>query len=150
MTKRFYSKEEIAAAVRVNESFAGVLRTLGARQAGGSSAWIKTRAINEGIDFSHFTGQAHNKGRTSPKKKTPEQILIRLPEGSHRPKHEQLKRAMIESGVEYICSIDGCPNPEPIWNGKPITLDVDHIDKNWLNNELNNLRFACPNCHSQL
>jgi hypothetical protein len=35
------------------------------------------------------------------------------------------------------------------WNGKPITLVVDHIDGNAGNNVPGNLRLLCPNCNSQ-
>lgn len=35
------------------------------------------------------------------------------------------------------------------WRGKPLTLELDHIDGNSSNNELENLRLLCPNCHSQ-
>jgi 5-methylcytosine-specific restriction endonuclease McrA len=34
-------------------------------------------------------------------------------------------------------------------NGKPITLQIDHIDGDRENNTFENLRFICPNCHSQ-
>lgn len=33
--------------------------------------------------------------------------------------------------------------------GLPLTLEVDHIDGDFLNNILTNLRFLCPNCHRQ-
>jgi len=36
------------------------------------------------------------------------------------------------------------------WNGKPITLIVDHIDGRSNNNKLDNLRIVCPNCDCQL
>ena len=34
------------------------------------------------------------------------------------------------------------------WLGGPITLELDHKDGNSTNNQLDNLRLMCPNCHS--
>lgn len=35
------------------------------------------------------------------------------------------------------------------WRGMSIGLQVDHIDGNNKNNNMENLRLLCPNCHSQ-
>lgn len=66
---------------------------------------------------------------------------------THGCKSSDLKKKLIEEGyVENICV--WCKN-EGEWKGKPITLELDHIDGNRYNNELENLRILCPNCHSQ-
>lgn len=49
------------------------------------------------------------------------------------------------NNVPYVCSV--CKLSD--WQGSPITLEVDHIDGIKQNNILSNLRFICPNCHSQ-
>ena len=35
------------------------------------------------------------------------------------------------------------------WMGKPLILELDHIDGDNKNNIRSNLRMHCPNCHSQ-
>ena len=47
----------------------------------------------------------------------------------------------------HRCAICGITN---VWNGKPISFIIDHIDGNAANNLESNLRCVCPNCDSQL
>ncbi len=37
----------------------------------------------------------------------------------------------------------------PIWNGKRLVIQLDHIDGDRTNNALENLKMVCPNCHTQ-
>lgn len=47
----------------------------------------------------------------------------------------------------YRCEICGL---EGVWQNKPLTLIIDHINGNPYDCRLENLRFVCPNCDSQL
>lgn len=46
----------------------------------------------------------------------------------------------------YKCETPGCGLFE--WFGKPLPLEVDHIDGDSTNNFPSNLRLLCCNCHS--
>lgn len=47
--------------------------------------------------------------------------------------------------IEYKCSNCGIIE----WDNKPLVLTLDHKNGNNCDNRLENLRFLCPNCHSQ-
>lgn len=57
-----------------------------------------------------------------------------------------IRDALFYEGLKE-CSIYGISSE---WNGKPLTLQIDHINGNSDNNNYDNLRLVCPNCHSQL
>jgi rubrerythrin len=98
------------------------------------------------LHFSKYLGKASNSGEKHKggiKKRIPDEVLILNLKKKNR-KHT--KRALIEKGRPYICEICGLL---PEWNGKILTLQLDHKNGNGLDDREENLRFVCPNCHSQ-
>lgn len=137
----------LADAVRVSFSFAEVMRLLGLKGVGGNHTHYSRRARQIGLDMSHFTGQLWSKGKTLPKKRVAENILVKRENtDGKRQNSKLLTRALLEIGIPHCC--DKCKQP-PDWLGYPLTLDVDHINEDWLDDRRENLRFLCPNCHSQ-
>ena len=55
------------------------------------------------------------------------------------------KRIIQHKLKEYQCEI--CKIDD--WNNNSISLQLDHKDGDRKNNILDNLRWLCPNCHSQ-
>lgn len=143
MKLRDIPDNEIRKAVGKSSSVAAVLKRLGIYYRSGSGHESVKKRIDElRLDTSHFTGSPvpANSG-----KKDADSILV-LSNAAHRTSGRQLKRALLKKGIPHQCRECGLG---PEWNGQPLVLQVDHIDGNWKDCRLKNLRFLCPNCHSQ-
>ena len=145
MRKRTWTDEQFINAVKNNKSIAGVLKEIGLNMTGANYKSFKMTVTRLELDTSHFTGCGHlkNKNHNWGKKKDLKLVLV---EKSDYTCSSSLKKRLINEGVlQNYCSICGIDT----WNGLGISLQLDHINGNNIDNRIENLRILCPNCHSQ-
>lgn len=133
---------EIEEAFKTSTSILQVIQKLGLNDMNGSTyPALKTWVENNGIDTAHFHGQKWRKG-----KKDIIDINAVLTLKQKKSSTGRTRRALLASGKKYICDICGMG---PAWNGQELVLELDHINGNRRDDRALNLRFLCPNCHSQ-
>ncbi len=118
---------------------------------GGGYRTIKNYIIKYHINLDKF--EVLKKQETSSRTKKLGKSCVKYTAENIFQKHdicidnETLKKFILRDNLlSYRCN--EC-NIGDVYNNKPITLQLDHKDGDRLNNELLNLRFLCPNCHTQ-
>lgn len=136
-----YTESDLRTAVSSSVSVRQSLQTLGIKAAGGNYQTFHKAVKHFEIDTSHFTGQ-NITGRKLPERRKP---LERYLSNELPMQSNQLRKYLISTGtLEESCSCCKLTT----WQGKPIPLELDHINGNHLDNSLSNLRLLCPNCHA--
>lgn len=139
-TRRLFSKVLLELETPLANSLSDLCRRLGLKSLNATSKKNVRRTLQEyGIPTEHFT--TYHAKLTTPKKPW-SQHLVQGKSNSARI----LRRCLQEMGRELRCQDCGLADT---WNGKPLTLQVDHVNADNSDNRPENLRFLCPNCHSQ-
>ena len=98
-----------------------------------------------GIDISHFTGSVWNKGKKGGYLPRIPDSVVFTQNSPYKCSNNLRNRLFVGGYKERKCEI--CGNTE--WNGKPIPLQVHHVNGINTDNRLENLQILCPNCHAQ-
>lgn len=118
-----------------------ILRELGYSTNGNSWGYqiVKERMEKLNLFFTKRNSMYYNRDNTA----LPlEKILIKDSEYNRT----KLKTRLVKEGLkEYKCECCGISE----WNGKPLALQLHHINGIHNDNRLSNLQLLCPNCHSQ-
>ncbi|MFF5983618.1 HNH endonuclease [Streptomyces olindensis] len=139
-----WTRDVLERAVAASTNMCEVLRHLGLEVVGGHHTHISRRIKAYGIDTSHF--QVPTRRGKPWRPRTPETFLVEQPaDQARRVPSDRLKWAMKASGVAERCALCGT---DAVWRGRPLPLEVDHINGRWRDNRIENLRLLCPNCHA--
>lgn len=138
------SDEQFAELLKKSSTISEVLFKLGYTVKGNSWGYsqVKRRMDDLNLDYSIFKGKSAVIKTNKLNNVKKEDIL------KENCKHQRtvLRRYIIKNNlIPYKCAICGCTE----WQGKTLSLELDHINGVNNDNRLENLRFLCPNCHSQ-
>lgn len=133
------SEQRLREVVSLSRNIGECLDRLGVVRAGKTYAHFRAVCGSRGIVLDFPNNYA------SPSKIPDERVFIE--NSPYVNNRIQLKKRCLDNGwLENECSICGIG---PVWNDRPLALQLDHI--NGVNNDhrIENLRILCPNCHTQ-
>jgi hypothetical protein len=141
MKLRKYNLEDLTKAIESSVSVRQVLQKLGIKAVGGNYRIFHKAVRHFGLNTKHFTGMNLTGRKLRPRRKALAEYLVK----DSDVLSSRLKAYLLEQGtLKATCSDCGGES----WRGRPIPLELDHRNGDHRDNQLENLRLLCPNCHA--
>lgn len=141
--KDIWQEENLIIIINKSKTYLECLRLLGFNNYGSSYNTLKKYIKKYNIDISHFISSSEQIKKLSKKFEMCD-IFI---ENSTYSRNSLKKRLYDENIKERKCELCG---QDENWNGKKMSLILDHINGVNNDNRLENLRIVCPNCNATL
>lgn len=140
-----WTDDEIRSAVANATTIHGALKALRIEGRGNNYRTFHKHVTRLGLDTSHFVGKSHLAGQARENLTSRRPLSAILVENSTYDNTKRLGERLVREGLlEARCSECGLTE----WRGRPIPLDLDHINGIRTDLRPENLRFLCPNCHA--
>jgi hypothetical protein len=140
-----YNETQLREAVKQHISARSAMLSLGLCSSGaGYKPFMRIIKILN-INTTHWLGKGSLKGKTHNWNKKPDLRLV-LKKNSSYTQSSLRRRIKNEKLIPEMCNLCGIKNQ---WNGKILNLHLDHINGVSNDHRIGNLRYLCPNCHSQ-
>lgn len=137
-TSRFYKSDKFNNIVKNSKNLVDICRNLGLKLTGGNRNTIKKWIKVKNIDTSHFFIE-----KTNPKQRD---INYNFFIENSIVDRKTIKSILYRENLkERKCELCG---QDENWNGKKMSLVLDHINGINDDNRLENLRIVCPNCNA--
>lgn len=133
------SREEFAAICERNDTYNSILKELGTTISAGNRTTVKKYIKKHKILFVSNYENLNNNDRFKA-------VVDPYTENSFYTRSTIRRKVIKENRIAYVCVDCGITDT---WNNKTIVLQLDHINGVCDDHRLENLRFLCPNCHSQ-
>lgn len=131
-------KDKLIELVQEKNSLSEILRYFDINPAGNTRT-LKKRLDEDNIDWSNI----RQYGGIYHKKYKDKEVFTK---NSSYDRSSLRKRILNQKLIDYKCQ--KCDLGD-VWQKEAITLQLDHVNGISNDNRLENLRFLCPNCHSQ-
>lgn len=140
-----WEEQKLRRIVEESVTIAECLRKLGLCTRGNNFRTFRRKAEKWGVNYEHFDKNASKRARDAHKFKRSVPNTLVFCENS-KVSSRLLRQRYIEINKLIKCEDCGISDE---YNDKPITLQIDHKNGIRNDNRLVNLRWLCPNCHSQ-